>query len=331
MIEAIGEPRRLCAPSDKGEVRIPALANVAGETVCLFDVRPAPASGAGRAFTGEVMASDLPNPNYLAYVSVDHPSDPVRFTAEPAISSDACVASDGASITVAYGSVDGPVSYMSSRFAGPRLVPWLAYGADLDSLAHHRLDVLYEETRADALFATSGSTITIDDMAFAPYVVRCGDEAHVRIAHFRRGELVDLSGPITAPHAQIDETSLAYDPAGTVILNARIQGFEGRGAGGRLVAYSSDGLTFTCPDRVEIPDPGSNAKALGHMLIHPHSLTARERGTIVDMRTGRILFDFGPGEFGYSDAIWVPDGTLCVVAERNNELWEWRLAGVPGA
>lgn len=67
------------------------------------------------------------------------------------------------------------------------------------------------------------------------------------------------------------------------------------------------------------------------MLIHPHSLTARERGAIVDMRTGRILFDFGPGEFGYSDAIWAPDGTLCVVAERNNELWEWRLAGVPGA
>lgn len=41
MLTSVGGSRRIAAPRDKGEVRIPALGILAGELVC-FDVRPAP-------------------------------------------------------------------------------------------------------------------------------------------------------------------------------------------------------------------------------------------------------------------------------------------------
>ncbi|QRV02620.1 exo-alpha-sialidase [Arcanobacterium phocisimile] len=324
MFELISGPRRIAIPHDDGEVRIPALGVRDGQVVCFYDVRPAPAGGNGRAFTGEVMASDLPNPNYLAYVVLGCELTPERFVQTPAISSDAAVASNEEQITVAYSSVDGEVSYMSSTFAGSHLVPWIGFARTDEEFTHRRLDVLYDETQADGLFATSGSTIMFGEHALVPYVVRRGDQAHVRVVHIRNGEYVRMSAPIASPNIQIDETSLALDDNNRIILNARVQGFEGRGAGGRLVAVSTDGLEFSPLEYRGMSDPGCNAKALGNLLIHPHSLTAREAGAIVDMTSGEVVYRFDDGEFGYSDAIW-HDNQLIVVAERNNELWQWTL------
>ncbi|MDY5138971.1 exo-alpha-sialidase, partial [Actinotignum timonense] len=62
------------------------------------------------------------------------------------------------------------------------------------------------------------------------------------------------------------------------------------------------------------------------VLIHPHSDTARENGAIVD-DAGRLLRSLGPGEFGYSDAVWLSD-SLAVVFERENSLY---LDLIPGS
>ncbi|WP_216452277.1 sialidase family protein [Arcanobacterium phocae] len=328
MFTCLSGPIRIAQPIDAGEVRIPALTSFHNRILCFFDQRPAPAHGSGRRFTGEVMASDLPNPNRIAYADITAGfAGPQRYLLpEHSISSDACVASsDGQTITIAYSSVAEPVTYMSSRFAGPRLEPWIAYGDDLEQLTYQRCDELYEETKADAMFATSGSTIMIDDSVLIPYVMRRGSKTFVRVAHVRNGDIIALSEPVSHPHYQIDETSLAWETDKGVILNARIQGFEGRGAGGRLVAYSEAGLGFSDLTYQTLPDPGCNAKALGNMLIHPHSFTRRDHGAIIDMASSEVLYDFGPEEFGYCDAVWHGD-RLTVVAERNNELWSWTLS-----
>lgn len=155
--------------------------------------------------------------------------------------------------------------------------------------------------------------------------MRHGEKMSVRVAHLRNGELVTLSEPIAHSSYPIDETSLALDPDLGIILNARIQGFEGKGAGGRLISYSEDGVTFSPLSYRALPDPGCNAKALGELFIHPHSPNDRTNGAVVDMVSGDVVYRFDEGEFGYSDAIW-HDGRLTVVAERNNELWQWDLA-----
>lgn len=316
------QPRPIARPHDGGEVRIPALGIRNAQPVCFYDLRPAPLTGSGRTFTGEVMASDLPNPNRIAYVVLDGTLHSATFVEDPAISSDAAVASSNEQITVAYSSVEGQVSYMSSTYAGPRLVPWLGFARTGEDFTHHRLDILYEETHADALFATSGSTVMFNGHALVPYVVRIQDETHVRVVHFRDGQYVGMSAPIASPDFLIDETSLALDKNNHIILNARIQGFEGRGAGGRLVAKSADGFEFSSLEYRSLPDPGCNAKAIGNLFIHPHSMVGRQQGCIVDMESGDVVYRFDDGEFGYSDALWHED-RLIVVAERNNELWQW--------
>jgi len=240
---------RILKPADDGELRIPALLSLPGdsgtELYCVFDVRPRPATGKGSDFTGEVMASDLPNPNRIAVsrcIAPDQWTSPEFLPGTPAVSSDPCVGMVGDEITIAYAS-------------------------------------------------TTGDVIAISD-------------------------------PITAPDANLDETTLALSN-GRIIFNARVQGFEGRGAGVRYLAESSDGISFTEPRPWRFPDPGCNAKQLGNLFIHPHSHTDRANGTIVNTVTGETT-TISEGEFGYSDAIWDRD-ELVIIFERESALWEARV------
>ena len=266
---------QILAPRDDGELRIPTLLRMDDELVCLFDVRPRPVVGHGSDFNGEVMASDLPNPNRIAFSrkspgsNVDGSNDqdsnhlhgstwsaPEYLPGTPTVSSDPCVGliseSGGGQgsqeIVVGYASTSDNVSCISSHRDGARLEP------------------------------------------------------------------------IVADEVNLDETTVAIVD-GKVILNSRVQGFEGRGAGVRYLAQSSDGISFSKPRPWRLDDPGCNAKQLGEFFIHPHSATARERGAVISMRTEAVLHALGDGEFGYSDAVWDDDGLL-IVFERNSALWE---------
>lgn len=341
------DPVQILAPRDDGELRIPALLRMDDELVCLFDVRPRPLSGHGSDFNGEVMASDLPNPNRIAFSRKNPGSNdqggndqggndlrgstwsaPEYLPGTPAVSSDPCVGliieSGGGQasqeIVVGYASTSANVSYISSRSDGARLEPWLAWGPSLTNLKHRKLGELYDAFDADAMFATSGSTVTFNGAVLLPYVVRSGDRTHIRVVHVRGGEILAMSEPNVADEVNLDETTLAIVD-GKVILNSRVQGFEGRGAGVRYLAQSSDGISFSKPRPWRLDDPGCNAKQLGEFFIHPHSPTARERGAVLSMRSGDPLCELGDGEFGYSDAVWDDDGLL-IVFERNSALWE---------
>lgn len=320
---------RILKPADDGELRIPALLSLPGdsgtELYCVFDVRPRPATGKGSDFTGEVMASDLPNPNRIAVsrcIAPDQWTSPEFLPGTPAVSSDPCVGMVGDEITIAYASTTGDVSYISSRRHGPRLEPWIATATSLTALDHCRLDHLYDDLGADALFATSGSTIALGNALLVPYVVRTPESMQVRVVHIAHGDVIAISDPITAPDANLDETTLALSN-GRIIFNARVQGFEGRGAGVRYLAESSDGISFTEPRPWRIPDPGCNAKQLGNLFIHPHSHTDLANGTIVNTVTGETT-TISEGEFGYSDAIWDRD-ELVIIFERESALWEARV------
>ena len=185
-------------------------------------------------------------------------------------------------------------------------------------------DELYSELRCDGLFATSGSTPLLGDTALLPYVTNRGGEAVIYVVHVRAGKIVAISEPIRPVGTPgLDETTLEVC-GGEVIANIRLQG-----CGGRVVARSSDGLSWSEPQPLNFPDPGCNAKLItcgdGTVLIHPHSDTARENGAIID-DAGRLLRSLGPGEFGYSDAVWLADN-LAVVFERENSLY---LDLIPG-
>lgn len=312
----------VCSPSGAGEVRIPALCRIDRDFICFFDVRPQPPGGDGAHFNGEVMASDLPNPNALHWTvrtSSGTWSAPRRVIGGPEISSDACVAYTGGEITLAYASVSEPVSYISSTRHGPRLEPWVATGPRPDQLEHRRLDELYELCNADALFATSGSTATTGDVVLVPYVVRRGERTAVHIAHLRGGELCALSDPISHPRINLDETTLGVHD-GEIIVNARAQGFEGKGAGMRIIARSRDGLSFSVPEIWELNDPGCNGVQIRQWFIHPGSRSARENGVITDMEThtSHPLF---AGSFGYSDGMLIDDH-LMLIFESDKRLLE---------
>ncbi|MGJ9530042.1 hypothetical protein [Actinotignum sp. GS-2025a] len=323
MAADLPNPNRICyitaeLPADAGASAADAGASAAGTPLRAQDLdfsAPRPVPGTP-AVCGDPCVAGAPMRSATG-------ADP----AAPTAAGSAAGNSDGndAGITLAYAASE-EIGYFGSRFAGPRLEAWIAWGSSLDSLSHSRVDdQLYSELRCDGLFATSGSTPLLGDTALLPYVTNRGGEAVIYVVHVRAGQIVAISEPILPVGTPgLDETTLEVS-GGEVIANIRLQG-----RGGRVVARSSDGLTWSAPQPLSLPDPGCNAKLItcgdGTILIHPHSDTARENGAIVD-DAGRLLRSLGPGEFGYSDAVWLSD-SLAVVFERENSLY---LDLIPGS
>ena len=313
----------IVAPKGAGEVRIPGLVTLVDErTVLFFDERPAPASGTGSDFNGLTMASDLPNPNRILWMvregagqwSEPHPL-PVGG---PPVSSDACVGVDGDGLMhLAFASTDGRVGYMDSRADGERLRAWWAWGSGPEDLAYVDMtDELYELTGADALFATSGGTVALGGAVALPYVVRVGDETHVRVVYARAGRLVGVADPLVGDGGVLlDETTLGvWD--GRLVANCRIQGFEGRGSGARYLAWG-DGRTWEGGRLWE-----------GDLFVHPGRRDARAGGEILRVSApwegpvvSQAVASFGDGVFGYSDLTSAGDEAV-VVFERDRGLWE---------
>ena len=326
--------RCIVAPKGAGEARIPGLVTLADErTVLFFDERPAPASGTGSDFNGLTMASDLPNPNRILWMEREGAgrwSEPRPLPAGgPPVSSDACVGVDGDGFMhLAFASTDGRVGYMDSRADGERLRAWWAWGSGPENLAYVDMtDELYELTGADALFATSGGTVALGGAVVLPYVVRVGDETHVRVVYARGGRLVGAAAPLVGDGGVLlDETTLSmWD--GRLVANCRIQGFEGRGSGARYLAWG-DGHTWEGGCLWELDDPGCNARMIGSLLVHPGRRDARVGGEILRVSApwegevrSEVVASFGRGAFGYSDAT-VDGDEAVVVFERDRGLWE---------
>ena len=326
--------RCIVAPKGAGEARIPGLVTLADErTVLFFDERPAPASGTGSDFNGLTMASDLPNPNRIRWMAREGAgrwTEPRPLPAGgPSISSDACVCVDGDGLMhLAFASTDGCVGYMDSRADRERLRAWWAWGSGPEDLAYADMtDELYELTGADALFATSAGTVALGGAVALPYVVRVGDETHVRVVYARGGRLVGAAAPLVGDGGVLlDETTLSmWD--GRLVANCRIQGFEGRGSGARYLAWG-DGHTWEGGCLWELDDPGCNARMIGSLLVHPGRRDARVGGEILRVSApwegevrSEVVASFGRGAFGYSDAT-VDGDKAVVVFERDRGLWE---------
>ena len=326
--------RCIVAPKGAGEARIPGLVTLADErTVLFFDERPAPASGTGSDFNGLTMASDLPNPNRIRWMvreGAGRWTEPRPLPAGgPSISSDACVCVDGDGLMhLAFASTDGRVGYMDSRADRERLRAWWAWGSGPEDLAYADMtDELYELTGADALFTTSGGTVALGGAVALPYVVRVGDETHVRVVYARGGRLVGAAAPLVGDGGVLlDETTLSmWD--GRLVANCRIQGFEGRGSGARYLAWG-DGHTWEGGCLWELDDPGCNARMIGSLLVHPGRRDARVGGEILRVSApwegevrSEVVASFGRGAFGYSDAT-VDGDEAVVVFERDRGLWE---------
>ena len=326
--------RCIVAPNGAGEARIPGLVTLVDErTVLFFDERPAPASGTGSDFNGLTMASDLPNPNRILWMvregagqwSVPHPLP----AGGPSVSSDACVGVDGDGLLhLAFASTDGRVGYMDSRADGERLRAWWAWGSGPEDLAYVDMtDELYELTGADALFATSGGTVSVDGAVALPYVVRVGDATHLRVVYARAGRLVGAADPLVGDGGVLlDETTLGvWD--GRLVANCRIQGFEGRGSGARYLAWG-DGRTWEGGSLWELDDPGCNARMVRDLFVHPGRRDARTGGEILRVSApwegpvvSQAVASLGDGVFGYSDLTSAGDEAL-VVYERDRGLWE---------
>lgn len=326
--------RCIVAPKGAGEVRIPGLVTLAVErTVLFFDERPAPASGTGSDFNGLTMASDLPNPNRILWTEHEGAgrwSRPRPLPAGgPPVSSDACVGVDGDGLMhLAFASTDGRVGYMDSRADGERLRAWWAWGSGPEDLSYVDMtDELYALTGADALFATSGGTVAVDGAVALPYVVRIGDETHVRVVYARGGRLVGAAQPLVGDGGVLlDETTLGvWD--GRLVANCRIQGFEGRGSGARFLAWG-DGRTWEGACLGELDDPGCNARMIGDLFVHPGRRDARAGGEILRLAPpwegevrAEAVSSLGDGAFGYSDVAFAGDEAV-VVFERDRGLWE---------
>lgn len=338
------EARRIVAPLSEGEARIPALARLGdARTVLFYDERPAPASGEGSDFNGLTMASDLPNPNRIRWMErrgsgLWSEARPLPQGAPP-VSSDACVGVDGDGLVhLAFASSEGAVGYMDSRRRGERLRAWWAWGRGPEELAYADVtNALYEAMGADALFATSGATATVDGAVALPYVVRVGSETHVRVVGARGGRLEWVSDPLAGGDGVLlDETTVSvWD--GRLVACCRIQGFEGRGSGARYLAWG-DGQSWEGGRLWELEDPGCNARLVRDLLVHPHSRRARRSGALVRLAppweegmSAEVLASFGEGGFGYSDMA-LAGRELLVVFERDRGLWEATLptSGVLG-
>ena len=229
---------------------------------------------------------------------------------------------------LAFASTAGRVGYMDSSADGERLRAWWAWGSGPDDLAYVDMtDELYELTGADAMFATSGGTVALDGAVALPYVVRVGDETHVRVVYARAGRLVGAADPLVGDGGVLlDETTLSvWD--GRLVANCRIQGFEGRGSGARYLAWG-DGRTWEGGRLWELDDPGCNARMIGALFVHPGRMDARACGEIVRLTPpwegevrAEVVASYGEGAFGYSDAT-VDGDEVVVVFERDRGLWE---------
>ena len=326
--------RQIVAPIGAGEARIPALVRLHDERLILFfDERPAPASGTGADFNGLTMASDLPNPNRIRWMERDGRggwSDPCDLPAgAPPVSSDACVGVDGGGLMhLAFASSEGAVGYMDSRAGGERLRAWWAWGSGPAELTYADMtDALYEVTGADALFSTSGATVTVDGEVAMPYVVRVGERTYVQVVYARAGRIMRLADPLVGPDdILLDETSVTvWD--GRVVANCRLQGFEGRGSGARYLAWG-DGQRWEAGLLWEVDDPGCNAATRGNLFLHPHARDARSSGALVELTppwegpvTARVIVGLGKGAFGYSDCQLL-GAEAVVVFECERGLWE---------
>lgn len=336
------EARRIVAPLGEGEARIPALVRLGdGRTVLFYDERPAPAAGEGSDFNGLTMASDLPNPNRIRWMERGDSglwSDPRPLPqGAPPVSSDACVGVDGDGLVhLAFASSQGAVGYMDSRRRGERLRAWWAWGSIPEELTYEDVtDRLYEETGADGLFAASGGTVSFGGAVALPYVVRTGDLTRVCVVFARGGELAWVSEPLEGPQGVLlDETTVSvWD--GRLVANCRIQGFEGRGAGARYLAWG-DGRRWDGGRMWELEDPGCNARHIVDRFVHPHSRGARAGGAVLRLTPpwegevrARPVASLGEGGFGYSD-VAVGVGQAVVVFERDRGLWEAAVP-LPGA
>lgn len=365
----------LAHPTATHNYRIPALINHRGRVLAFFDERPHPRAGSGWLGAGGAMADDLPNPNRILFCELElaapgqaeaepvtasfPPAADANLSAQanknvrtyngrwtlaqpvpgaPAVCSDACVASDGHNLTLAYGS-STEIGYFGSQYAGPRLEPYIAYGPSVTQLQHMPATELYTELRCDGLFATSGSTVCMGTTALLPYVVRTGTEAHIRIVHVQEGKIRAISDPITADNSAgiyLDETTLAWDGE---YVHAN---FRAQGRGGRWVAYSRDGLSWSQPRPLDLSDPGCNAKILlapapnsgscaPLLLIHPHTTGFPETGsahpepaasTAGDPQpSGSLLPSAAPPEpAGLAVASPEPAGPAVAPPETNSEL-----------
>ena len=326
--------RQIVAPIGAGEARIPALVRLPDARILLFyDERPAPASGTGSDFNGLTMASDLPNPNRIRWMECDARgewSDPRSLPeGAPPVSSDACVGVDADGVMhLAFASSEGAVGYMDSRAHGERLRAWWAWGSGPEDLTYADVtDALYECTGADALFATSGATASVDGDVAMPYVVRVGERTCVQVVYARGGRIVRLADCLVGPEGiLLDETSVTVW-GGRVVANCRLQGFEGRGSGARYLAWG-DGQCWEGGCLWELDDPGCNACQIGDVFVHPGGRGARALGQIVRVSPpwrgpvrARVVASLGRGAFGYSDAL-IGGGEAVVVFERGRGLWE---------
>jgi len=229
---------------------------------------------------------------------------------------------------LAFASTDGRVGYMDSCADGERRRTWWAWGSDPEDLAYVDMtDELYELTGADALFATSGGTVSVDGAVALPYVARVGDKTHLRVVYARGGRLVGAADPLVGDGgALLDETTLGvWD--GRLVANCRIQGFEGRGSGARYLAWG-DGHSWEGGCLWELDDPGCNARMVGDLFVHPGRRDARAAGEILRVSApwegpvvSQAVASFGDGVFGYSDFMSAGDEAV-VVFERDRGLWE---------
>ena len=184
---------QVVAPIGAGEARIPALVKIRDERLILFfDERPAPASGTGADVNGLTMASDLPNPNRIRWMERDGHggwSDPCDLPAGgPPVSSTPAWALMGTGLCIWRSPrVRGP-SAIWTRARAVSTCAWWAWGSGPEDLTYADMtDALYEATGADALFATSGATATVDGQVAMPYVVRVGERTYVQVVDARAG------------------------------------------------------------------------------------------------------------------------------------------------
>lgn len=329
----------ILAPTKSLDYRIPALARLNGEVLLFADARPQPDEALDWQRIGGAMAADLPNPNYLVYLRFHLATrawgNPVRLSGTPAACGDAATVVTRVSgkaepkelLTLCY-AASQKVGYFGSSYAGDRLEAWVACGEDAGALKHRRLDEIYERLHCDAAFATSGSVVAYrhpefeEELAVFPFVIRVGEETHLRLVFFLRGEIVQISEPIAdGSLGRVDETALVVDGE-DIVLSIRRQ-HEGGRIWGR---WNPRGISALSLDNA--PDPGCNACLirLGNVgdsrvaLIHPHHGLARENGVVWDVEKQRVLHQFSAGEFGYSDSVRVDEHTLLVVFERDGGL-----------
>lgn len=181
--------------------------------------------------------------------------------------------------------------------------------------------------RISGLFATSGAGCALTEGPHAgrlvqPFVLRVGTRIAVACAlSDDHGETWRLGAPIPTPEgAELNESSVAALPGGTLVLHSR-------GTGCRWQAISRDGgETFGPAVAVaDLVDSGTNGSvlALGGELFASHTADPdlRRRATISRSSDGGQSWQearvVAPGAAGYTQLAKLPDGGIGIVYEAN--------------